>query len=138
MGASLAARAIAALRRALIGEPDVVPAHLLARFPELSIIRLRRGGLPVRIGGWSVLRSTAAAITLWDVVFLAPGTPADAELLLHELRHVQQFEASRLFPLRYLLESVTRGYHHNRYELDAVAFADARLAAHRRTRIEES
>jgi hypothetical protein len=130
--------AAALIRRALIGKPEVLPAHLLARYPELSIIRLRRGGLPVRIAGWSLLQSTAAAITLWDVVFLAPDTSPDAELLLHELRHVQQFQSSRMFPLRYLLESVTRGYHHNRYELDAVAYADARLNAHRRTRNEES
>ena len=92
----------------------------------------------MRIGGWSLLQSTAAAITLWNVVFLAPGMEPDAELLLHELRHVQQFQASRVFPLRYLFESVTRGYHQNRYELDAVAFADARLATHRSTRIEET
>jgi hypothetical protein len=131
--------AFAGIRRALIGEPDAVPPRLLADFPELSIIRLRRGGLPVRLGGWSLLQSTAAAITLWNVVFLAPGTAPDAELLLHELRHVQQFQSSRAFPFRYLLESLTRGYHQNRYELDAVAFAGARLAAHyRRTRIEES
>ena len=131
--------AVALIRRLLIGEPDVIPAGLLADFPELSIIRLRRGGLPVRLGGWSLLQSTASAITLWNIVFLAPGTPPDAELLLHELRHVQQFQSSRVFPFRYLIESLTRGYHQNRYELDAVAFADARLAAHhRRTRIEES
>lgn len=122
-----------------MGEPDSIPGALLAEFPELSLIRLRRGGLPVRIGGWSLLRSSAAAITLRDVVFLAPDTPPDAELLLHELRHVQQFQASRVFPFWYLVESLTRGYHQNRYELDAVAFAEARLAAsYRRTRIEES
>ena len=128
--------AAAFVRRALIGEPDAVPAGLLARFPELSNIRLRRGGLAVRMGGWSLLQPTAAAITLWRYVFLAPDTEPEAELLLHELRHVQQFQASRVFPLRYLLESLRRGYQENRYELDAVAFADDRLATHRKTRIQ--
>ena len=130
--------AAAIVRRALIGEPETLPSQLLARFPELSIIRLRRGGLPVRIGGWSLLQSTAAAITLWNTVFLAPDTAPEAELLLHELRHVHQFQSSRVFPLLYLFESLRRGYHRNRFELDAIAFAEARLAAHRNTRIEET
>ena len=130
--------AAAVIRRALIGEPEQLPAELVARFPELSIIRLRRGGIPVRIGGWSLLQSTAAAITLWNTVFLAPGTPFDEELLLHELRHVHQFQSSRVFPLQYLLESLRRGYHQNRFELDAVAFAEARLASRRNTRNEET
>jgi hypothetical protein len=51
----------------------------------------------------------------------------DAELLLHEFRHVQQFEASPTFPLRYLFESVRRGYFANRYEVDAREYATQRL-----------
>jgi hypothetical protein len=72
-------------------------------------------------------RGSAAAITLWRTVFLAPDALVDAELVLHELRHVQQFEASMTFPLRYLWESATHGYFANRYEVDAREYAAQRL-----------
>ena len=82
----------------------------------------------MRAGGWALFQRTAAAITLWRTVFLAPETPWDTALLLHELRHVHHFRASRTFPLRYLLESARRGYANNRYEADADAYARQRLA----------
>lgn len=126
-----------ALRKAIVGEPVAVPGALLRTFPELSTVHLRRGGLPVRVAGWSLLQSSAAAITLWRIVFLGTNVRADAELLLHEFRHVQQFQASRVFPLLYLWESLRRGYHGNRFELDAQAYAGARLAEARRTQVEE-
>lgn len=126
-----------ALQRAVIGEAVPVPGELLRTFPELSVVHLRRGGLPVRVAGWSLLQSSAAAITLWRCVFLGTNVRADAELLLHEFRHVQQFQASRAFPLLYLWESLRRGYHGNRFELDARHFAGARLAEARRNQVEE-
>ena len=113
----------------LLGAPVQPPAAVLARYPELRLARYRLGGLPPRIGGWALGRRTVAAITLWRTVFLAPDVPPSAELLLHELRHVQQFGADRAFPLRYLWESVRRGYSRNRYELDARAWAAARVRA---------
>ena len=51
----------------------------------------------------------------------------DPELLLHELRHVHQFEASPAFPVLYLWESLFRGYHRNRFEADARAYASSRV-----------
>jgi len=51
------------------------------------------------------------------------------ELALHELRHVHQFESSLAFPILYLWESVRRGYVRNRFEVDARAYAAARLNA---------
>lgn len=113
----------------LLGRPFRLPAHLSAAYPELSAVRWRVGGLPPRIGGWGLGQRTAAAITLWRTVWLAPETRLDPRLLLHELRHVQQFEASRLFPILYLRDAIVRGYRRNRFELDAEAFAAARLAA---------
>ncbi|HEX6535424.1 MAG TPA: hypothetical protein VF041_12580 [Gemmatimonadaceae bacterium] len=120
------------LRRALaalIGEPARLPPSLAHRFPELARLRLRRGGLPVRVAGWALGRPTVAAITLWRTIFVAPEVPLEAELLLHELRHVHQFEAATAFPVLYLWESIRRGYHANRYEADARAFAEERLRA---------
>src|SRR5512145_3441994 len=96
--------ALSRIAAAVIGEPIVLPAPITDRYPELRLIRWRRGGLPPRIGGWVLGAPSVAAITLWRTVFLAPGTPAAAELLLHELAHVQQFEGSRAFPVRYLWE----------------------------------
>ena len=117
------------MREVLVGRPVELPSQLIERFPELRAARYRRGGLPVRVGGWCLGQSTVAAITLWRTVWLARAVPLTADLLLHEVRHVQQFQASSAFPVRYLWDSLRRGYHRNRYEADARAYARARLAA---------
>jgi hypothetical protein len=118
------------LRRAtagVIGEDTELPAHLVARYPELRQARWRCGGLPVRVGGWCLGQASVSAITLWHTIWLAPDMMPSAELLLHELRHVHQFEASATFPIRYLWESLTRGYVGNRFEVDARRYAASRL-----------
>jgi len=112
----------------LFGTPFSLPSDLLARYPELSAAKYRRGGLPLRIGGWLLGRSTVSGITLWRTIWLAPSVRLDPELLLHELRHVHQFEADRAFPLRYLWRSIRHGYTRNPYEADARAYAARRLA----------
>lgn len=111
----------------LIGRAVTLPEPVLARWPELRRVRWRRGGLPPRVGGWCLGQSTVAAITLGRTVYLAPAAPFAPELLLHEFRHVHQFEAARAFPFRYVWESIRRGYHRNRFEVDARAFAARRL-----------
>jgi hypothetical protein len=120
---------ISRIRTALIGDPETLPSDLLARHPELGRLRLRRGGLPPRVGGWALGRATVAAITLRRWVFLAPDVPARAPLLLHELRHLQQFEASPLFPARYLWASLRYGYHDNPFEADARDYSARRVRA---------
>jgi hypothetical protein len=112
---------------AVIGRPIELPASVIARYPELANVKWRRGGIPVNVAGWFLGQSPAAAITLWGTVFLAPSTLLEAELLLHEFRHVQQFEASASFPVRYLWESARRGYFANRFEVDARHYAAQRL-----------
>jgi hypothetical protein len=114
--------------RWLVGSPLVLPEYLLEAFPDLSGARWRRGGLAVRVGGWLLGRSSVSGITLWGTVWIAPGVPLDPELLLHELRHVQQFQGNpALFPFRYLWGTVQRGYANNPYEADARAYAARRL-----------
>ena len=115
--------------KTLIGEPVRLPVELAQRYPELAQASYRRGGLPVRIGGWSLGTSTAAAITLWRTVFISPHTPLTAELLLHELRHVHQFLESWTFPFSYLWQSIRYGYTRNAYEVDARRYSAARLNA---------
>ena len=119
--------AVAAVGRPLVGRPTSLPPELTGRYPELAAVRWRRGGLPVRVGGWCLGQKTVSAITLWRTIWLAPGVPLSVELLLHEARHVQQFEASPVFPILYLWESLTRGYVRNRFEVDARAYAAERL-----------
>ena len=114
--------------RGVVGTPYNLPAQLLAQYPELGDASWRRGGLALRIGGWCLGRSTASGITLWRTVWLSPESAPEPEVLLHELRHVHQFEADPLFPLRYLWRGVRHGYTDNPYEADARAFAARRLA----------
>jgi hypothetical protein len=100
---------------------------LKERFPELREARFRSGGIPVRIGGWALGASHVAGITLGRTVFLHDGTDLDEELLLHELRHVHQFRDEKSFPVRYLWQSIRRGYRANPYEVDARRFSAIRL-----------
>jgi len=115
--------------QAMFGRPIELPPEFIARYPELAKVQWRRGGFPVNVAGWFLGHGSAAAITLWRTVFLSPAAIVDAELLLHEFRHVQQFEASPIFPVRYLLESARRGYFANRFEVDAREYAARRLGA---------
>jgi hypothetical protein len=80
------------------------------------------------VAGWCLGRSSVSGVTLWSTVWLGSRAPLDPELLLHELRHVAQFQSVPAFPFRYLWESVRRGYERNRFEADARAYAAARLA----------
>jgi hypothetical protein len=112
---------------ALIGRPVALPPPIVEQYPELAAARWRRGGLPVRVARLFLPHTGVAAITLWRTVFLGPHARLDAELLLHELRHVHQFQASAAFPLLYLWETLFRGYHRNRFEADARAYASSRV-----------
>ena len=120
--------ALSRLVEALLGRPVDLPPQLTAAYPELRGAKYRLGGLPLRIGGWSLGAPTVSGITLWRTIWLMPDAALEAELLLHEIRHVQQFQASAAFPLLYIWESVRRGYHANRFELDARRYASARLS----------
>lgn len=117
----------AKLARGIIGEPFRLPGNLASSYPELTRVRLRRGGLPPRVAGWMLGQSTVAAITLRRTIFFGNRTGLDLPLLLHEFRHVEQFHERRTFPLRYIWESLRRGYHRNRYEVDARTYAARRL-----------
>lgn len=112
-----------AIAHELFGSRIDLPGPIGEEWPELCEVRYRRGGLPLRVGGWCLGQSTVAAVTLGRTVFLARHTELNPVLLLHELRHVQQFSERRAFPFHYIWESVRRGYHANRFESDARAYA---------------
>ena len=119
---------IAKIKGGFVGNRVSLPEALTESWPELRDLRYRRGGLPLRIGGWLLGQSTVAAITLGRTIFLAGPTRFDPGLLLHELRHVQQFRERKTFALRYIWESLRYGYHANRYEVDARDYAERCLA----------
>jgi len=121
----------------LIGERLQLPDKLVRVYPELSDVSLRRGGIMPRIGGFFLGQSTVEAITLWRTIYFGSHASLDADLLLHEFRHVQQFGERRSFPVRYIWESLRRGYHQNRYEVDARSYAARRLAQASRVHSEE-
>jgi len=117
---------LGAVVRAIVGRPLALPPDVLRDFPSLSEGVWRIGGIFPRIGGWSLGRRTVAGITLGRTVFLATDRPG-ARLLLHELAHIRQYRRDRTFFLRYLWESVRRGYAGNRYEAAADQFAEEAL-----------
>ena len=106
-----------------VGRAFGLPEDLLTRHPGLAVARWRRAGLPPRIGGWALGRSSVLGIAVGRTVFLAPGAQLDAWLLLHEVAHVHQFQRIVGFPALYLWESLRRGYRANRFELEADAWA---------------
>ncbi len=116
--------AIGAALRETVGVPIALPPDLLSAFPELGSVSWRRGGLPLRVGGWLLGQATVAGITLGTTVFLASGGSPSVRLLLHELGHVRQYRRDKTFPIRYLWESVIRGYSRNRFEVEADQFAE--------------
>jgi hypothetical protein len=118
---------VTAVTTFLVGEPTTLPSALRRRYPELDGARWRRGGLALRIGGWCLGSASVTGITLWGTVFLRRHAHLDPELLLHELRHVHQFQGDRTFPLRYVWGTLRHGYLNNPYEADARAFAARRV-----------
>jgi len=119
--------ALSRLVETVVGRRVELPQQLAEEYPELRGARYRVGGLPLRIGGWSLGATTVSGITLWRTIWVVPDAKWKAELLLHEIRHVQQFQASASFPFQYIWESLRRGYHANRFEVDARRYASARL-----------
>jgi hypothetical protein len=115
------------ISRFLWGVPLALPADIAAAWPELREARFRQGGLPLRIGGWMFGLPSADGFVLGRTVWLASAECLrDVELLLHEIRHVQQFATVAWFPCRNLWQAATRGYHGNAFEIDARAYAARR------------
>lgn len=83
-----------------------------------------------RLGGWCLGTPSVAAITFGRTVWFGDGVVPSEELLLHEFCHVEQFESVPAFPLRYLWETLSRGYRGNRFEAEARQYAHtARMSA---------
>jgi hypothetical protein len=106
------------LLRPTLGRRVAPPPEVAGEVPRGVVFRVGRlvpaiGGVLAKMGG------PAAAVTLGRTIVVHPGVRLSRRLLVHELTHVRQWEEDRLFPLRYALESLRRGYWNNRYELEA-------------------
>jgi hypothetical protein len=122
---SLIQRAAAALLGAPMDAPDDLPADTLP--PGVT---LRRGRFVPWIGGrLARSRHPALAVTLRRTIIIDPSARLTRELLEHELTHVRQWRADRLFPLRYTLATLRHGYHDNPYEVEARETARARATS---------
>lgn len=116
--------AVRVLFRETVGIRFELPQELISAFPELASVAWRHGGFPLRVGGWLLGQSSVAGVTCGTTVFLSSTEALSARLLLHELGHVRQFGRDKTFAIRYLWESVRRGYSRNRFELEADQFAE--------------
>jgi hypothetical protein len=87
-------------------------------------VRIREGSPWARCAAW-VLRADSVALTLGHTIHLhnarAEEFRADRRWVLHELKHVEQFRRYGfwLFLLLYAAESLRKGYHNNRFEVEA-------------------
>lgn len=106
--------------------PRVEPPPEIPRDEVPERVVFRAGRLVPAIGGllgW--MGRPAAAVTLGRTIVVNPSSRLSRRLLAHEMAHVRQWEEDRLFPLRYALESLRRGYRNNRYEVEAREAASA-------------
>lgn len=112
---SLVERVLAPVFGRRIALPAGIPPESLPRR-----VTLREGRLIPAIGGvLGRMGGPAAAVTLGRTIIVNPGVRLSPDLLVHELTHVRQWESDPLFPVRYTLESLRRGYWNNRYEVEA-------------------
>lgn len=107
------------------------PSHIVEALQEIF-------GQPVehvRVlerSGYARCHAGARATTRLDRILLSGSAEdfwRDPELMLHEYFHVlRQWQVGELSVSRYVLESLRRGYWHNRYEIEARAFASRHCA----------
>jgi hypothetical protein len=105
--------------RTLLGPPLTLPPELPASLVPPGVV-LREGRLLPALGGFFArMGGPAAAVTLGRTIVVHPRVRLTRRLLAHELAHVRQWGEDPLFPLRYTVETVCRGYAENRYEREA-------------------
>ncbi len=103
----------------VLGPAVPAPADVPAGVSTAGVV-FRRGALVPAIGGiMGRMKGPAAAVTLRRTVVVHPAVSLSPALLVHELTHVRQWAADPLFPARYTVESLRRGYWNNRYEVEA-------------------
>lgn len=93
-------------------------------------VRIREDSFIARLAAYK-LGAPSVALTLGRTIHLhnarADRFRTDRRWVLHELKHVEQFRRYGFFwfIVLYLLESLRKGYHANRFEVEARAAEDA-------------
>ncbi len=113
-----------------MGRRAAVPAEVLATLESIFGEGVHRVHV-IEHSLFTRLHGRAIATTRRRRIFLR-GSAADfylnPALMLHEYCHVLlQWEPGELTTLRYVLEWLRRGYHHNRFEVQAREFAQTHL-----------
>ncbi len=89
-------------------------------------VDFRENSWVARLAAWK-LDASSVAIVIGHTIHLHRATKAellkDERWLNHELCHVRQFQqyGSVNFILRYVWESLRKGYYHNKFEIEARA-----------------
>ena len=111
---------IARLADRVLG-PRVPDAELPHPVPPGVVIRRNR--LIPAIGGVFMggKRRRAGAVTMRRTILFDADRPIAPDLIVHELVHVQQWNADPLFPLKYCGQWLRHGYRQNPYEVEAYA-----------------
>ena len=87
-------------------------------------VRIKENSLLARIAAYK-LKIKQCAIVINSTIYLhntsRENFMANRKWLLHELKHVEQYQRydAIRFILLYLYETVRRGYHNNRFEVEA-------------------
>jgi hypothetical protein len=87
-------------------------------------VRIKENSWVARVAA-AKLRSNKIAFTFGHTIYLFNTSKADfisdQNWVCHELMHVKQFEQYGLLPflLKYLWESIRKGYYRNKYEAEA-------------------
>ena len=87
-------------------------------------VRIKENSLLARIAAYK-LKTKQCAIVINRTIYLhntsRENFMANRKWLLHELKHVEQYQryGAIRFILLYLYETVRRGYHNNRFEVEA-------------------
>lgn len=99
-----------------MSKPYIIKDYFLTTFPQLKEARFRTGGIANLVNKITPIDG----ITIRRSVYIPTNKPPTLDTLLHELRHVQQFNESKFFFMFPLLWSYIRhGYEHSPFEVDA-------------------
>jgi hypothetical protein len=91
---------------------------------DLQDINIKENSWLARIAAWK-LRSDSVAMVLGKTIHLYNSTKEnflnDERWLKHELCHIKQFKEHGyfMFVVKYLWESLRKGYYNNRFEVEA-------------------
>ncbi|HTE26151.1 eCIS core domain-containing protein [Flavitalea sp.] len=86
--------------------------------------RIKENSPFARLGAWK-LRTSRMAMTIGNTIHLHNTSKQefldDHRWVKHELKHVEQYQQFGLigFLWKYCIESIRRGYHNNRFEIEA-------------------